>query len=153
MTTFERVEFPADRLEAESVVAFYFSDKKLLEGPAALLDWRLDGQLTRMLLSGDVLGKAGEHVMLQNNGKLKSDWVLFVGGGQWAGLSEETHASLIRHMLKVASQAGFTKISLAFMPHEDVSDESLHQQISDAMAVEGHNISECRYSCLATITV
>jgi len=153
MTTFERVEFPADRLEAESVVAFYFSDKKLLEGPAALLDWRLDGQLTRMLLSGDVLGKAGEHVMLQNNGKLKSDWVLFVGGGQWAGLSEETHASLIRHMLKVASQAGFTKISLAFMPHEDVSDESLHQQISDAMAVERHNISECRYSCLATVTV
>ena len=153
MTTFERVEFPADRLEAESVVAFYFSDKKLLEGPAALLDWRLDGQLTRMLLSGDVLGKAGEHVMLQNNGKLKSDWELFVGGGQWAGLSEETHASLIRHMLKVASQAGFTKISLAFMPHEDVSDESLHQQISDAMAVEGHNISECRYSCLATVTV
>jgi len=153
MTTFERVEFPADRLEGESVVAFYFSDKKLLEGPAALLDWRLDGQLTRMLLSGDVLGKAGEHVMLQNNGKLKSDWVLFVGGGQWAGLSEETHASLIRHMLKVASQAGFTKISLAFMPHEDVSDESLHQQISDAMAVEGHNISECRYSCLATVTV
>jgi len=153
MTTFERVEFPADRLEAESVVAFYFSDKKLLEGPAALLDWRLDGQLTRMLLSGDVLGKAGEHVMLQNNGKLKSDWVLFVGGGQWAGLSEETHASLIRHMLKVASQAGFTKISLAFMPHEDVSDESLHQQISEAMAVEGHNVSECRYSCLATVTV
>ena len=118
-----------------------------------ILDWRLDGQLTRMLLSGDVLGKAGEHVMLQNNGKLKSDWVLFVGGGQWAGLSEETHAALIRHMLKVASQAGFTKISLAFMPHGDVSDESLHQQISDAMAVEGHNISECRYSCLATVTV
>ena len=153
MTHLERVEFPADRLEAESVVVFYFSDKKLLEGPAALLDWRLDGQLTRMLLSGDVLGKAGEHVMLQNNGKLKSDWILFVGGGQWAGLSEETHASLIRHMLKVASQAGFTKISLAFMPHEDVSDESLHQQISEAMAVEGHNVSECRYSCLATVTV
>ena len=144
MTTFERVEFPADRLEAESVVAFYFSDKKLLEGPAALLDWRLDGQLTRMLLSGNVLGKAGEHVMLQNNGKLKSDWVLFVGGGQWAGLSEETHAALIRHMLKVASQAGFTKISLAFMPHEDVSDESLHQPISQALAVERHNLKKYR---------
>jgi hypothetical protein len=39
------------------------------------------------------------------------------------------------------------------MPQEDVSDESLHQQLSDAMAVEGHNISECYYSCLANITV
>ncbi len=153
MTTIERVELPADRLEAESVVVLYFTDKKLLEGPAALLDWRLDGQLTQMLLRGDVLGKAGEHVMLQNNGKLKADWVLFVGGGKWAGLCEETHAALIRHMLKVASQAGFTKISLAFMSHEDVSEESLHQQISDAMAVEGRNVSECRYSCLATVMV
>ena len=153
MTTFERVELPADRLEAESVVVFYFSDKKILEGSAALLDWRLDGQLTRFLLSGDVLGKAGEHVMFQNNGKLKSDWVLFVGGGKWAGLCAETHAALIRHMLKVSSQAGFTKVSLAFMPHDDVSDDSLHQQISEAMAVEGNNISECRYSCLVNVTV
>ena len=153
MITVERVELPADCLNAESVVVFYFSDKKLLEGPAALLDWRLDGQLTRMLLRGEVLGKAGEHVMLQNKGKLKSDWVLFVGGGKWLGLCEETHAALVRHMFKVASQAGFTKISLAFMPHEDVSDESLHQQISEAVAVEGYNISECLYSCLATVTV
>ena len=72
MTTLERVESSADCLNAESVAVLYFTDKKLLEGPAALLDWRLDGQLTQMLLNGDVLGKAGEHVMLQNNGKLKS---------------------------------------------------------------------------------
>ena len=121
--------------------------------PVLLGDRGEDEDADQRLAFGGALGKAGEHVMLQNNGKLKSDWVLFVGGGKWAGLSEETHAALIRHMLKVASQAGFTKISLAFMPHEDVSDESLHQQISDAMAVEGHNISECRYSCLPTVTV
>jgi hypothetical protein len=153
MTSLERVESPADALEAESVVVLYFTDKKLLEGPAALLDWRLDGQLTQMLLNGNVLGKAGEHVMLQNNGKLKSDWALFVGGGNWAGLCEQTHAALIRHMFKVASQVGFTNISLAFMPHEDVTEESLHQQVSDAMTAEGSHISKCRYSCLATVTV
>lgn len=153
MTTLERVELPADKLIGESVAVLYFADKKLLEGPAALLDWRLDGQLTRMLLAGDLLGKAGEHLLLQSNGKLNSEWSLFVGGGKWAGLCKETHASLIRHMLKVASQAGFTRIALAFMPHEEVSDESLHQQLSDAIAAEGHNITECRYSCLANVTV
>jgi hypothetical protein len=147
MTTFERVEFPADRLEAESVVVFYFSDKKLLEGPAALLDWRLDGQLTRMLLSGGVLGKAGEHVMLQNNGKLKSDWVLFVGGGKWYGLCEETHASLVKHMLSVAGQAGFKDVSLAFMPHEEANPKLLQQQIEKALSVVGAGIESCRFSC------
>lgn len=153
MTSCERVELPADALVADAVVVLYFTDKKLLEGPAALLDWRLDGQLTRMLLKGDVLGKAGEHVMLQNNGKLKSDWVLFVGGGKWDGLCESTHAALVRHMLSAASQAGLEKVSMAFMPHEEVSDEALHHQINEALSVVGNNISECRYSCLATITV
>lgn len=153
MTSLERVDLPADDLEAEAVVVLYFSDKRVLDGPGALLDWRLNGQLTRMLLNGDIQGKAGEHVMLQNNGKLKADWVLFVGGGKWAGLCEETHAALIRHMLGVAGQAGFKKVSLAFMPHEDVSAEALKQQISKALSREGTGISECRYSCLATVTV
>ena len=153
MTSLERVELSADALVAEAVVVLYFTDKKLLDGSVALLDWRLDGQLTRMLLSGDVLGKAGEHVMLQNNGKLKADWVLFVGGGKWDGLCEETHASLIRHMINVASQAGFKTVALAFMPHEEVSGGSLHQQISDALSVEGKKISACSYSCEQTVTV
>ncbi len=91
--------------------------------------------------------------MLQNNGKLKADWALFVGGGKWAGLCEKTHAALVRHMLSVASQAGFKKISLAFMPHEDVSEEALFQQINEALILEGSSISECRYSSLATVTV
>lgn len=153
MTSLERVDLPADALQAEVVVVLYFTDKRLLEGPSALLDWRLDGQLTRLLLNGQIQGKAGEHVMLQNNGKLKADWALFVGGGKWAGLCEKTHAALIRHMLSVAGQAGFKKISLAFMPHEDVSEEALFQQINEALILEDSSISECRYSSLATVTV
>lgn len=153
MISLERVEQPADVLEAESVVVLYFSDKKILDGPAAILDWRLDGQLTRMLLNGDIQGKAGEHVMLQNNGKLNSDWVLFVGGGKWGGLCEETHAALIRHMVSVASQAGFKNISLAFMPHEDINEAALEKQINNALQAEGKDISVCRYSCEAIIAV
>jgi len=147
MIPLEHVALPADSLPGESVVALYFSDQKPLDGPAALLDWRLDGQLTRMLIDGEVQGRAGEHVMLQNNGKLKADWVLFVGGGKWYGLCEETHASLVRHMLSVARQAGFKDISLAFMPHEEADPKILQQQIEKALSVEGAGIDTCRFSC------
>ncbi len=74
MSQLERMALSADFLPGESVVVLYFSDQKPLNGPAALLDWRLDGQLTRMLLDGGIQGRAGEHVVLQNNGKLKADW-------------------------------------------------------------------------------
>ena len=143
----ERMELPADNLPGESVVALYFSDQKPLEGPAALLDWRLDGQLTRMLISGEISGRAGEHVMLQNNGKLAADWVLFVGGGKWHGLGQETHAALVRHMLSVARQAGFKDVSLAFMPHEEANAGTLQKQIYDALAAEGKGIETCHFCC------
>jgi hypothetical protein len=137
----------ADRLPGESVLAFYFADQKPLQGPAALLDWRLNGQLTRMLLDGDVRGRAGEHVMLQSNGKFTADWVLFVGGGKWLGLSDETHASLVRHMVSVARQAGFRKLSLALTTHEEFNAETLKQQVTEAVAQEGDNIEVCLFSC------
>ena len=147
MTQLEHVALKADFLPGESVVALYFADQKPLDGPAALLDWRLDGQLTKMLVGGEIQGRAGEHVMLQNNGKLKADWVLFVGGGKWHGLCEETHASLVRHMLSVARQAGFKDVSLAFMPHEEANSKVLQQQIEKALSVERTGIESCRFSC------
>ena len=153
MNPLERVTLPVDSLPGESVVVLYFADQKPLHGPAALLDWRLDGQLTRMLLEGDIHGKAGEHVMLESNGKFKSDWALFVGGGKWDGLGQETHAALVRHMLTVAREVGFKDISLAFMPHEDTSTKVLQQQIKDALAAEGASIETCRFSCEPLVTV
>lgn len=153
MNQLERVALSADCLPGESVVALYFSDQRPLDGPAALLDWRLDGQLTKMLINGEVQGRAGEHVMLQSNGKLKADWVLFVGGGKWYGLCEETHASLVRHMLSVARQAGFKDVSLAFLPHEEVDQKILQQQIEKALAVEGAGIDTCHFSCEPFVSV
>jgi len=147
MTPLEQLALKADSLPGESVVALYFADQKPLDGPAALLDWRLDGQLTKMLVDGEIQGRAGEHVMLQNNGKLKADWVLFVGGGKWHGLCEETHASLVRHMLSVARQAGFKDVSLAFLPHGEADPKILQQQIEKALSVEGTGIDKCRFSC------
>ncbi len=153
MSPLERVALPADALTGESLVALYFSDQKPVEGPAALLDWRLDGQLTKMLIDGQVRGRAGEHVMLQNNGKLKADWILFVGGGKWHGLCQETHASLVRHMLGVARQVGFKDVALTFMPHQEVAPDVLQQQIEDALTLEGSGLDVCRFSCETDVSV
>ena len=91
--------------------------------------------------------------MLQGNGKFEAEWALFVGGGKWHGLSEETHASLVKHMLSVACQAGFDEISLAFSSHEEVSIDSVKQHVSEALKVEGQGVSSCVFSCDAPLTV
>ncbi len=143
----EQVSLSADCLPGESVVVLYFDDQRPLQGPAALIDWRLNGQLTEMLLDGEIRGRAGEHVMLQSNSKLAAKWALFVGGGKWYGLSEETHASLVRHMLRVAHQAGFKNLSLALTSHKEFSAETLERQVVDALMQEDVNIESCLFSC------
>lgn len=147
MSLLERIDFPADCLPGDSVVALYYSDQRPLAGPAALLDWRLDGQLTRMLLDGQIKGKAGEHVLMQGNGKLKADWVLFVGGGKWQGLCRETHASLVRHMLEVAGKAGFHDLALCLIPCEDMRADDLQAQVEAALAWIGLSVRTCLLSC------
>ena len=67
MSQLERMALSADFLPGESVVVLYFSDQKPLEGPVALLDWRLDGQLTRMLLDEKIQGCAGEFLFFNIN--------------------------------------------------------------------------------------
>lgn len=149
----DRVTLPVDELPGEAVVVLYFADQKPLEGPAAVLDWRLDGQLTRMLLDKQIRGRAGEHVMLQGNGKFLAGWALFVGGGKWHGLCAETHASLVRHMVRVVREAGFKDVSLAFAPHEEVAPVLLAEQIAAALASEGAGLESCRFRYEAAIAV
>lgn len=153
MSRLERADLPADCMAGDLVVALYFSDQRPVEGPAALLDWRLNGQLTRMLLEGRAKGKAGEHLLLQNNGKLKADWVLFVGGGAWRGLCRETHAALVRHAMGIIRRAGFRDLSVCLTPHEEADPDILQQQVEASLATEGQGLRICRLSCLPVATV
>lgn len=147
MTRLETTTLSADSLPGDTVVALYFSDQRPVAGPAALLDWRLDGQLTSLLLSGAIKGKAGEHLLLQNNGKLKADWALFVGGGKWQGLSTETYAALLTHALDVTRQAGFKNISLCLAPHEDADATVLREQVRTALRLQHDEMRSCWLSC------
>ena len=153
MTHPEYVKQQADLLAGETVVALYFDDQRPLDGPAAVLDWRLNGQLTRMLRAGEIHGRAGEHVLLQGNGKVKADWVLFVGGGKWHGLCLETHAALVSHMLSVADKAGIRDLSLAFSLHDEFDQQVLHRQIEASLESAGKDIQVCRYCCSADVAV
>jgi hypothetical protein len=103
---------PVDRFEGEVVAVLYFADERPLTGPAALLDWRLNGCLTDQLLLGNLTGVAGEHLLVRSNGKVAADWVLFVGGGKRAHLGESDFRELLRHLLTTCRQTGALRIAL-----------------------------------------
>lgn len=147
------VQESLEKCDAESIVTLFFKDLRPLDGPAAILDWRLDGQLTHLLLEKKVRGQIGEQILFESNGKIKSPWILFVGGDKWYGLSVETHASLVRHMVSVAVNAGFRDLILALMPFPELEEDILNKQIFEAINYSGSTIQSCRYICTENIMV
>ncbi|NIQ96583.1 MAG: hypothetical protein GWN87_22115 [Desulfuromonadales bacterium] len=80
------LDLPADRMDGEVVAVLFFEDERPLAGPAALLDWRLNGLLTRRLLNGEATGRRNEKILVDANNKILAPWVLFQGGGTARGL-------------------------------------------------------------------
>lgn len=126
------VDLPADRIEADVAAALFFSDERPVRGPAALLDWRLNGLLTDLLLQGRAQGKAGERVLVRSNGKILAAWVLFMGGGKWQGLGEETYRGLIRHLLLSCREAGFPSVALCLAPLAGMESADMERMVAEA---------------------
>ncbi len=137
------LELPSDRLEAEVVVAFYFEDVRPLVGGCSLLDWRMSGTLSHMLASGQVTGRAGEQILIANNGKLASDWVLWAGGGRWQGQDAERYLGLLRRLLQSCKDAGFSRVALCLTPLENLDAFALEQQISKILGKMKGKRLEC----------
>lgn len=116
MSPLRVLDLSADQLEGEVVVAFYFAGETPVRGPAALLDWRLGDPLTRLLASGRCRGLRDERVLVRSNGKIGSEWVLFLGAGRRSGMGEEAGDELLRQAFEVCRQAGFRRIALCLEP-------------------------------------
>ncbi len=138
------VDLPSDRLEAEVVAAFYFEDVRPLCGGCSLLDWRMNGRLSHLLASGQVTGRAGEQILIANNGKLAAEWVLWCGGGRWQGLGTEGYRGLVRHLLQSCSDAGFSRVALCLTPLDDFDASALEKEVSRML----RKIKGSRLECL-----
>lgn len=144
MSALSRSDEPLDRLPGEVAAAFIFSDLRPPRGGAALLDWRLNGRLTRMLIDGEAGGEFGEHILVANNGKLVADWALFVGGGIAPARLSASSRKLLRHLLDVCRQAGFTRLAIGLSAVDATEAEVLEQTLAELLSEAADPDLECR---------
>ena len=151
MNRLRTLDLPADRMEGEVVAALFFRDQRPLRGPAALLDWRLNGKLTELLLTGAVRGLAGEQVLMPNNGKLVAERVLFVGGGSWQELGPEAYRVLVGDLLRTCREAGFWRIALCLSSLAGADAVAIEEMVGEVLAGVP-TVGERELECLLTIT-
>jgi hypothetical protein len=70
-----------DALDAEALVAPVHTDERPLRGPTGLLDWRLCGRLSQLLVRGRLTGVDGERVLVPAGGRLAFEKIVLVGAG------------------------------------------------------------------------
>lgn len=146
MTRMRVLDLPADRMEGEAVAAFFFEDDRPVRGPAALLDWRLNGLLSTLLRHEKITGQPGQQLLTHSNGKLVAPWVLCVGGGRWQELDRRRYREMVRDLLANCRRAGFSRIALVLTPLDGMAAEDLERLVDEALGEAGESPLECLLS-------
>lgn len=84
---------------AEVLVCCLTQGERPPGGVAGLLDWRLSGQLSRLLLRGFVTGELGEVLLVPGKPKLPFDKLLFLGVGEPQAFDERVYRLSVEHIL------------------------------------------------------
>lgn len=75
-----------DRTRADAIAVAVCEDERPLRGATGLLDWRLNGWLSKLVARRWITGRFGEKVLVPCAGRLPCDGIVLVGAGPSAAL-------------------------------------------------------------------
>jgi hypothetical protein len=101
-----------DALHSEAICAPFFSDERPLRGVLGLIDWRLCGFVSRMIMQGVVHGSSGEAVLVPLRPRLRMDKLFLFGLGPEAEFDESRLLGATERMLAVGTRARVRAMAL-----------------------------------------
>lgn len=93
-----------DKLDSDCSVVTVFSDQRPLLGQSSLLDWRVNGRLSRLIQSQRFEGDFEDVLLLPSEGRVKSNDILLIGLGPKTAFETSRISSLIEKLLKTLDQ-------------------------------------------------
>ncbi len=103
---------PLERVTADLVVVGFSPDDRPLRGSAGRADWRLCGELWRLVTSRRLNGMLGHAALLSAAGSLRSPLLLVLGLGHRAELAIETWRDLGRDVVRRALDLRVNRVAL-----------------------------------------
>lgn len=101
-----------DGVESEVLALPFFSDLRPLRGAAGLVDWRLCGFLSKLLIRGRMAGEPGELTLMPSRGRLSVDKVLLVGLGASDAFTPRRFDDAVTRILETATRARMRSCTL-----------------------------------------
>lgn len=72
---------PFDRIESPIASVPFFLDQRPLRSSTGLIDWRLNGRVSRLLEQGHLSGREGDSLLVPTEGRMMADNLLLFGMG------------------------------------------------------------------------
>jgi len=88
-----------DCASTEVLVAATLADERPAHGVAGLIDWRLSGRLSRLMLEGFATGKVGEVLLLPGKPHMPFDKLLLFGAGARTDFGERIFRDVLQRIL------------------------------------------------------
>lgn len=80
---------PIDEVPGYVVLATFFEDVRPLKGSTSLVDWRLNGRLSEMILKGHLSGKFTESLIMPSQGRMSAKDIFLFGLGGSSEITEK----------------------------------------------------------------
>jgi hypothetical protein len=103
-----------DLQEVDLLVSGFFEDERPLRGPCGWIDWRLNGRLSRFLVSGRVTGTWQETLLLSSDGRMAPRMILLVGLGPCREYSTLRLRDLFPFLFRTIQKMRPTALCLSF---------------------------------------
>ena len=109
-----------DTLNFDAIVLPVFQEKAQLLGVAGLIDWRLCGRLSRLLIEEQFEGRKEEVILLSYASKIGQKNLFLYGLGPSQNLSPDISRTQFTRMLDVLSKSGAKSAAVATVSHQEI---------------------------------
>src|SRR5438045_3947757 len=95
---------PIDKIPAETVVLMHYEDDLPFKGMPGLIDWRLNGRISRVVQGKRFDGKAKELLLIPAEGRFKANEVILLGMGSKDNFNDAHIPQVLDYLLEVVTK-------------------------------------------------
>lgn len=96
----------------DTFVFCFFSNEKPLKGIKGLLDWRMNGRISRLIIEGKITGILGESIIMPTNQRISANKVCMFGLGDSKEFSMEKCRKIILKIIDTLKKLNVHSFSL-----------------------------------------
>lgn len=104
-----------DELRSEALALCFFEDERPLRRAVGLVDWRLCGAISRLIIRGRFSGALGEAVLVPGQPRLPFDKLFLFGAGHSDAFDDAVVDQVVEHILTTLDRA-LVRTSVVSLP-------------------------------------